>query len=1298
MYFDQKLRSRWFINLAALLSCTASVALLIPNAFASERIEGEAVYPTASAVVDFSDLAKQNDVVARRPKRISPHRNVRPRINFIPRADSGNTGSPLTGATVLPPLAPSPALTTNFLGALDTGVAIPPDTMGAVGPNHLMVTLNDQVTILNRRGVQLSSVSLNQFWQSLGPFDSGNFDPKVLYDRVNNRWIFVSPADGEESSSAVCIGVSQTPDPTRGWNLYKFDADPADALWADYPSIGFNRKWIAVSFNMFTISGNNARTSRIYVFDKAGLYAGIQPTPKVFEDASGFTQVPAVTMDETVDTLYFVESFSDRTLRINTVTGPVGSEGFNIGTATPTSTQPWSFSGGDIAPQKGSGQGIAVNDYRMQNVVYRNGSLWCTHSVYFPAGGNPNRSAVQWWQINPNGKVIQRALIDDPSGRQFFGFPTIAVNRNNDVMVGYSRFAADQYASANYSFRYANDPLNTLRGDIAYKQGEAPYFKTFGGDENRWGDYSATVVDPANDLSFWTLQEYAAAPLGTQDRWGVWWGMLDLSVPPDGILEVNIDPVTQSDLIAGSGTNIFVSVFDSLPVTNATVTASGNGINLTFTDNGIGADQILADGIYSANLLVPTNLTTLNFNFQVSAPGKTNFQANLTYNIVAVPANDDFVNAFKIPSGGAFGSDIINASNRLATIEQGEPVHAGVASRAASVWWNWSPAVSGSVLIDTSGSGFDSIVAVYTGAKVDSLTPVASANDEGDRKQAYLTFNAVAGVTYRIAVAGATADSTGPIRLRVEPNSAPDLTPPILAVAYPPSGIVTNVDAIEIRGTSFDPQPNSSGVRVVRLDNGGFDPALSVVATGTTTWSVVMPLTEGTNTVQVFAVDFSGNQSKTNLITIYRKAPGITNDFFANAFNGPALSLGLDEISGNNSEATKEIAFNEPNHAGNEGGKSIWFKYVNNSDGILLLSTEGSDFDTLLAVYTGQSVGALTLVASNDDANTSVKFSELTMSVHSNEVYMIAVDGYAGASGDVNLHYSFNPSQVFNLNVSSIGRGTVTPGSANYPVNSTVSLNAIPTDRFSQFLRFTDSAGNVLSTHSPFDVFITGATNVVAVFGVKQFTDDFETHDFSKLPWQSNGWAIRQDPVSSSNTVAGSTASDPDKPESNSLILVTNLDAGIGGFDFKVSSETNYDKLEFFLDGQLQGSWSGEVGWTNFTFQVRSGTARLEWRYSTDTGIINGLNAAFIDNVDLPVRAAGPSLTPGTLSIVRNADKSLSIQIQGQASATYDIQGSSDLSQWVTLANVLANGSGQASFNDAGSAAFQYRFYRAVSK
>jgi hypothetical protein len=92
----------------------------------------------------------------------------------------------------------------------------------------------------------------------------------------------------------------------------------------------------------------------------------------------------------------------------------------------------------------------------------------------------------------------------------------------------------------------------------------------------------------------------------------------------------------------------------------------------------------------------------------------------------------------------------------------------------------------------------------------------------------------------------------------------------------------------------------------------------------------------------------------------------------------------------------------EPDIAGNLGGKSIWWRWNALDSGWVSIETAGSSFDTLLAVYVGQSLSNLTLTASSDDTATLVT-TEVAFHATAGTNYLIAVDGYDGASGDVTL-------------------------------------------------------------------------------------------------------------------------------------------------------------------------------------------------------------------------------------------------------------------------------------------------------
>ncbi len=137
--------------------------------------------------------------------------------------------------------------------------------------------------------------------------------------------------------------------------------------------------------------------------------------------------------------------------------------------------------------------------------------------------------------------------------------------------------------------------------------------------------------------------------------------------------------------------------------------------------------------------------------------------------------------------------------------------------------------------------------------------------------------------------------------------------------------------------------------------------------------------------------------------------------------------------------ATKQT--DEPQHAANPGGKSIWWTWTAPADGILYLDTEGADFDTLLAVYTGGGLNALTLIQANDDAQPPMRWSSVSLPVESGTAYRIAIDGYDGASGETALNLEFQEfldPLDFSIVLLSPAEGAVIPSGPNVVMNAHV--------------------------------------------------------------------------------------------------------------------------------------------------------------------------------------------------------------------------------------------------------------------
>ena len=259
-------------------------------------------------------------------------------------------------------LSPLPA--EDFLALADNHATYPPDTHGAVGPDHLVVTLNTEIRVQDRSGAPLLTASLFSFWSALGIATA--FDPRVAYDPYADRWIMSAGADNGSPTSALLVAASQTGDPTAAWDTYRIDADPADRLWADFPTLGFNRSWIAIQANLWPLSGPGFETL-VLAIDKAALYAGVAPAVTRFSrDDIGDTQAPALTYDPSLPELYLVSNWNGNSggqgyLRLFSISGAVGAETLAVGPLAAVAETWDKVSPGtpNFAPQLGSATAIA---------------------------------------------------------------------------------------------------------------------------------------------------------------------------------------------------------------------------------------------------------------------------------------------------------------------------------------------------------------------------------------------------------------------------------------------------------------------------------------------------------------------------------------------------------------------------------------------------------------------------------------------------------------------------------------------------------------------------------------------------------------------------------------------------------------------------------------------------------------------------------------------------------------------------------------------------------------------------
>ena len=163
-------------------------------------------------------------------------------------------------------------------------------------------------------------------------------------------------------------------------------------------------------------------------------------------------------------------------------------------------------------------------------------------------------------------------------------------------------------------------------------------------------------------------------------------------------------------------------------------------------------------------------------------------------------------------------------------------------------------------------------------------------------------------------------------------------------------------------------------------------------------------------------------------------------------------------VTGTNVAATKQPG--EPNHASDPGGGSVWYRWTAPGTGQAVFNTEGSNYDTLLAVYTGASVGGLSFVTANDDVqNGVIRTSIVTFNATAGTTYRIAVDGWNGETGPLRLNWTAQ-SQSFTIS------GSAKDSQGNGIANATVVLSKeIPGGSPSS--KFTDANGNFSYTADP---------------------------------------------------------------------------------------------------------------------------------------------------------------------------------------------------------------------------------------
>jgi hypothetical protein len=419
--------------------------------------------------------------------------------------------------------AAAPVASNNFAGISATGW-LPPDCTMAVGPAHVLASVNSSVAVYTKAGAPQLQRTLTQWFANVA---SGMtiFDPKTLFDQHAGRWVLLAVAiTNNPKASLHLLSISTTSDPMGPWRNYRFDAmrngNTPTNNWADFPALGVDNQALYVTSNMFAFGGG-FQYSKIRVIPKAGPYAG-GAAPffdftgmKNADNTVAFTIQPSHTfgapqVEYLANTGFPSANYLTVWRIVNPTTAPVL-------TRTQVAVSPYSLAPNAVQP--GGAALLNTGDVRVLHAVFRGDSLWTSFTTAHNWGAGANRAAIQWCQIRAAVPAVVQQGVFGASTADYF-YPAVCPDANGNVTVVFSRSSTSQFGSIAYTGRRATDPLGTLQGSAVLKAGVASYVGLDSGGRNRWGDYNGIASDPANGRVVWMYGEYASAV----NTWGTWVG------------------------------------------------------------------------------------------------------------------------------------------------------------------------------------------------------------------------------------------------------------------------------------------------------------------------------------------------------------------------------------------------------------------------------------------------------------------------------------------------------------------------------------------------------------------------------------------------------------------------------------------------------------------------------------------------------------------------------------------------------------------------------------------------------
>ncbi len=563
-----QLDSVWHQGPAAGSVASGVMVTLNPNTFQPESPSGQRIVDRNKIEPDFGEMIIETD-----ESKLPP---------YVYTEDANVTSKPTgaSGQTVL----------LNKFESISMTNSIPPDPHLAVGPNHIIATVNTRFAVYNKEGNELANISAD-IWTS--PVISGGaFDPQIMYDHYEGRWFMLWDWQDNNSQQAYfVICYTDDDDPFGTWYMYLMDAKVNGTInsgtWGDYPQIGYDENAIFINSRSFSFGGSYLY-NRIRILDKSQLYASNGGQVN-YTDIWDIRTPGQGTGGQPLDVIHPVFSYTPGSGSYFFWANRGGANFYCVfQILNPLSTSPrirgkvlsTQFYGQTPnANQLGGGTPlIETNGSHIKTQpVLRNGNIFFAHSIRNSTNATYASAFYGIYNISTE-TIIEQA--EQGAVGYFYFYPTIAVDQDLNIAVTYSRSADDEYAGAFYTSKQASAPPGSgLEPSQPIQEGLGNYIVTFSGTRNRWGDYLGICVDPENFYNVFMLSEYAR----NTNQWGTYIAEIRMT-PFTGIYTYsNPDSLEFGDVEVGTTSqniSIIIANYGDSDLDITSIPSSSNDFNL----------------------------------------------------------------------------------------------------------------------------------------------------------------------------------------------------------------------------------------------------------------------------------------------------------------------------------------------------------------------------------------------------------------------------------------------------------------------------------------------------------------------------------------------------------------------------------------------------------------------------------------------------------------------------------------------------------------------------------------------